>query len=227
MKNRDQHSVAKRAAEVAQTQQDIAATIAALQTQLAPRQLLEATGKALAQGAEETTAQAAQGIHDAITKIQQQLPDASLVGAILGTMSTWLGSLAQQALHTGQSTAHSVAQNAHIDTDQLAAQIRDKVQQTVGDVQHHATETMQQAQQQVQREFQQIEHLLGDHPWQMGTLSLLVGVGIGLAFPETDTEQKWFSSSRDALLEKVQASLHSLFVTPPPETDLTQSSANV
>lgn len=219
MKKHRQNDVSKQAAEIAQTQQDIAATFAALQAQLAPRQLLAATGNALAHGAEETATQAAQSIHDAVTKMLQQVPDTALISAILGTMNSWLGSLAQPALHKGQSDLHTPTQNAPVDTDQFVSQLRETVQQRMGDVQHQATDSLQHAQ-------QQVEQLLREHPWQLGTLAVLVGLGLALAFPESEAEQAWLSKSRDMLVENVQTFLHTLFAAPPPVADPSQATIN-
>jgi ElaB/YqjD/DUF883 family membrane-anchored ribosome-binding protein len=100
-----------------------------------------------------------------------------------------------------QNTAGQVTDQAQ----QLASQAGDKVQQAASQVQDTASQVADQAQYQVQRAQGWLERSWDENPLAVGALALAAGAVIGFSLPETEPENRLMGSARDDLMQKAQA----------------------
>jgi len=213
---RKTNDVLANAAAIAQTQQDIAATFAALQDRLTPAHMLADTGHALANGARATSGQATQSVRDLVVALQQQVHDAPMVAAILGAAVAWLTTQAQRTEDLGQATAtHAQAAAQH-----LTAQAQQHAEDLAGAVRQQAGATLEQAQEQIRGDMMHLEQLIGQHPWLVSALAVALGLGIGAALPGTAQEQKWYHEASASLGHQVSGLVHDTLqaLHPPAET---------
>jgi ElaB/YqjD/DUF883 family membrane-anchored ribosome-binding protein len=202
MNNRNE--LATKTAAVEQTRQDIAATVAALQTRLQPQNVLHDARAAVLEGARATASDATNALTQLVrevgAQIQQTLHDAPVAASILGAIASWLTTLDQ---HTAASaaaitgTSHALGNAAAAQVSALTAQLHSQMDAIAAEGRQAAGTLGHQAQQQIDQSLRQIEHSLGEHPWLAGSLAVALGLTIGLVLPKTPTEH--------ALIEQAKA----------------------
>lgn len=209
MNNRDE--VAATSAAVEQTRQDIAATVAALQTRLQPQNVLHDAGAAVLDSARATASEATSALTKLVeevgTQIQQALRDAPLAASILGVIATWLNTLDQQTAASAAAitgTSHALGDVAAAHLNELTTQVHSQMQAIASEGRQAAGELGHQAQQQIQQTLHQIELRLNDHPWLAGTLAVAIGLALGLALPKTQAEHDLIEQAK----AKVSAAAH-------------------
>jgi gas vesicle protein len=125
--------------------------------------------------------------------------------------------LAQGATSTGQTiqivkdTASDLVGQVVGSTEQLGDQVQEfaqqageHVQSTIGHVQEQTTQLNKQMQQGLQNMGNQLQTTLDNNPIALGVATLIGGLLIGLALPETATENQLLGKSRDQLLDNTQ-----------------------
>ncbi len=85
-----------------------------------------------------------------------------------------------------------------------ASQVQDKAAQMTDQVQQQVGEWTDQAQQQMYEARDWFQQTLDDNPLLLGALALGAGLAVGLAVPETQTEQQMMGQARDQLMETAQ-----------------------
>lgn len=114
--------------------------------------------------------------------------------------------LVNEAAGAAQGIGNRVSHFAH---DAAAG-----VEGFAGDAQAQGRRLAQDAGRQVRRAEQTFESTLRDNPLAVGAVALAVGAAIGLALPNTETEDEWMGAAKDRLFDRAEGvaadALHSL-----------------
>jgi len=129
-----------------------------------------------------------------------------------GQLTSQVQETAQQAGQYVQEKAGDVLGQARDTAGQLTDQVQETAQQAgqyvqekVGQVREQASQLGEQAQQTLQGTGRQVQRTVESNPVPFGVAALVAGVLIGLALPETQTENQVMGEKRDQLVDNAQS----------------------
>jgi hypothetical protein len=199
--------------EIAQTRADMSETIDAIQEKLRPGHIAAAAAdrirNAATAAARDVAATATEKAEDAMEttrRMADRLVDDGrmnrLAGAMVGIGAAWLLIERWRTSTREQSWRREHGMN---DDVQSGAWSREGV---VGESYQRASATARQmgdrAAETAHRVRSGFERLLDSNPLVVAAAAVAVGATVGLALPETDTENEWLGETRDTMVEQAQ-----------------------
>jgi hypothetical protein len=158
------------------------------------------------QNEQSRVGQASQYVQDKASDVLGQARDTA--GQVTGQVQE----TAQQAGQYVQEKASDVLGQARDTAGQVTEQVQETAQQAgqyvqekVGQVREQASQLGEQAQQTLQGTGRQVQRTVENNPVPFGIAALVAGVLIGLALPETQTENQVMGEKRDQLLDNAQS----------------------
>ncbi len=88
-----------------------------------------------------------------------------------------------------------------------AEMLKQRAQQTAGQVRETASEFTDQAREKAKMARQGFQEQVHDNPLGVGLAALALGVAVGFALPETRQENRWMGEARDNMMEKAEESV--------------------
>jgi hypothetical protein len=199
--------------EIAQTRADMSETIEAIQEKLRPGHIAAAAADrirdAATAAARDVAATATEKAEDAMEttrRMADRLVDDGrmnrLAGAMVGIGAAWLLIERWRTSTREQSWRREHGMN---DDVQSGAWSREGV---VGESYQRAFATARQmgdrAAETAHRVRSGFERLLDSNPLMVAAAAVAVGATVGLALPETETENEWLGETRDTMVEQAQ-----------------------
>ena len=206
--------------EIAQTRADMSETIDAIQEKLRPGHIASAAADRV-KGAATTAArsmagaaaQTAEDVMDTTRRTADRLSDDgrmnTVAGAMVGIGAAWLlidrwrkSTRQQHWRHERRSSyrQHGSDYDDQFDTwssEDMAGSGYEGASATARQIRDRATET-------TDRVRSGFERLLQSNPLMVGAAAVAVGATIGLALPETESENEWLGETRDSMMEHAQ-----------------------
>jgi cell division septum initiation protein DivIVA len=214
--------------EIAQTREDMAETIDAIQEKLRPGNIAAAasdrmkdvTGTAVRNVA-EAASDKAQRAMERTRRIADDLADGgrmnTIASAMIGIGSAWL--LMERWRNSGRRRFGSMSEYEYGDEryrtrwarqpgveqyDAHSASDEGVVSQSYNRAASMAHEARYRAKETTRRARSGFAHLLESNPLMVGAAAMAVGATIGLALPETERENEWMGEARDNLMDRAQ-----------------------
>jgi hypothetical protein len=200
--------------EIAQTRADMSETIDAIQEKLRPGHIAAAAADrvkdAATAAARDVAAIATEKAEDAMEttrRMADRLVDDGrmnrIAGALVGIGAAWL--LVERWRRSAREQYWRREHGMDYDYDVESGPWREGV---VGESVQRASATARhmgdRAAESAHRVRSGFERLLHSNPLMVGAAAIAVGATVGLALPETETENEWLGETRDTVVERAQ-----------------------
>ncbi len=90
------------------------------------------------------------------------------------------------------------------DTDDSGRGLTDRASEMASRTKEYAADTAQSVRRMARRRQNQLQRIMNENPVLVGAAALLLGAAVGLAVPETETENEWMGEARDNVVERAR-----------------------
>lgn len=213
--------------EIAETREEIAGTIDAIQEKLRPRNIVASATervktattervRAMATSAGDTAETMMERTKDTAGGVMEAIRDNPIPAAMIGVGAAWLlssGSFSRRSYGTDSgysdyrrrsSYGNWGGADSERDRGGFARQPEDSAENLTSRAREYAEETGDKIRRSGRRAQNQFQRMMTGNPLLVGAGALLLGAAFGLAVPETDRENELMGETRDAVMDRAQ-----------------------